>query len=231
MNTSTILFFILAVIIVLATILIIIRFRSLTKLFMLSTATQALPNAAAFTLSSNLQNKPLQITYLEFPYREYYLTVFLIFFLIFLLLVLFLRQLYKKRAYLCKPMRYFYNPSTSLSTDILLEVTSATHSVVLYVLTVAAHYTQIHLENPTVTIHSIITGCCTHYLRLGWHHTTFSIPQRFNNINLPDMLSLPLTVRKLTHDIITDPNLHINILVGTNGIYMPYNVILHTYNY
>jgi hypothetical protein len=89
-------------------------------------------------------------------------------------------------------MRYFYNPSTSLSTDILLEVTSATHSVVLYVLTVAAHYTQVHLEHPTVTIHSIITGCYTHYLRLGWHHTTLSIPQRFNNITLPDMLSLPL---------------------------------------
>jgi hypothetical protein len=53
MNMSTILFLILAVIIVLATILIIKRFRSLTKLFMLSTATQALPNAAAFPFISS----------------------------------------------------------------------------------------------------------------------------------------------------------------------------------
>ena len=76
-------------------------------------------------------------------------------------------------------MQYFYNPSASLSTDILLEVTSATRSFVLHVLTVAAHYTNVHLEHPNVTIHSIITGCCTHYLRLDWHHTTLSIPQRF----------------------------------------------------
>jgi len=140
--------------------------------------------------------------------------------------MLLVRQLYKQRVSLCKPMQYFYNPSASLSTDILMEVTSATHSVVLHVLTVATHYTHVHLENPTVTIHSIITGCCTHYLRLDWHHTTLSIPQRFNNITLPDLLPIPVTVRHLTHNIITDTNLHINILLGTNGVYLPYNVII-----
>lgn len=210
------------VIIIFVLIRFILRLRFLTNMILLSTAATKIPAIHSFTLSSDLQPRhTVHIEYVLFPPASVYIVCLVLSLFTTLTFILFCYNLCQQKAFLTKPMAYFSNKNHHISTELLLELSTAEQSVVIPISTIAAHYTQVDIANASITINNLITGfCITNYLRVNWGNTLVSVPNRFNNISLPDMLPVSFTIKNLLKNILNNSHIHITLLFGSNGIYL-----------
>jgi hypothetical protein len=210
------------VIIIFVLIRFILRLRFLTSMILLSTAATKIPAIHGFTLSSDLQPRhTVHIEYALFPPASVYIVCLVLSLFTTLTFILFCYNLCQHKAFLTKPMAYFSNKNHHISTELLLELSTAEQSVVIPISTIAAHYTQVDISNASITINNLITGfCITNYLRVSWGNTLVSVQNRFNNISLPEMLPVSFTIKNLLKNILNNSRIHITLLFGSNGIYL-----------
>jgi hypothetical protein len=181
----------------------------------------------AFIIKSDLQveQKEVTINYIEFPTTAFTIICLILTFITTVLLFAILIRLIKRKAYLCKPMKYFTSSFATTHTNILLEITSYKQSVVLHLTRIPVHYSQCIINNASITLYNIMNNCCNTHLRVNWNATNIEVTNKFSNIPLPEFIPIPFTCINLTSKILNNPNININLLLGTNGVYIYHQVI------
>ena len=194
-----------------------VKIRNLTALIGIVSHQTVKTNA--FVLTPNLPNKQVSISYLEFPTGAYYTGCLVLTIIAITLMCLLINYLRRYKEFLCKPMKYFFNKNSNLRTDILLECSTQSKIVIIHLISIPVHHSKIVIENPELTIYNLISNCCNAYLRMNWEHTRISVLGKYANITLPDFLKVPYTCINLTKNIINDPQIHLELLIGCYGYY------------
>ena len=221
---------VLLIIVCLVVIALIIKIRNLSHLVFLltianSTSLRPVPQIEAFSISHHTvqQDNKVEINYIQFPQKEFYILSTLILMLLVLLGLLVIKQLYEHRIYLCAPFKYFKN--NKCQTEILLELYSPTNSVVVPIVSLDCHRSQVKIDDFEISIKSFVGHCFSKFLQVDWHNTKLSIINRFNNIQLNQLIPVPFHIAHHTRKIIMDNKFKINILLGNKGRYFQYELL------
>ena len=210
-------FYALNILCIIFIVLLFIRMQHLTRLMMtLTLTTSAIPRVNTFTLNHDLpQTETISVNYIQLPATAIYYAATAIAIVSILLILSSFRQCIKR---IIKWQTYMHlDPATH--TEILLEFTTHTQTIALHILTIPTHYSLVTLENCSVTLYNLIQNCCTAYIRINWDATTLAVKGKFNNIRLPDVIPIPITLIGTTKQIIYDANLHMTIWIGMQGRY------------
>ncbi len=207
----------LVIIIAVAILYLFIKVKTLNKILMVVTASiVTLPQTNALTLSHDWpKTEQTEINQIILPNT---ITYNLGFIMIVLCITIIITSIKKGIGYIthCYVRHYTLN---TIQTNILLELTTFTQTTTIHVITIPTHYSQILIQDCSISLYSMIKNCCTSYIRLNWNKTTLSVKNKFARINLPDLIPVSILNKEITQQIIYDPNLFATLWVGMQGRY------------
>ena len=206
----------------LITLFLYIKIQNLNKLIMVLTASAtALPRTNAMTLTHDW---PIQeqtgITQILVPTTIMYSLGFIMTILSITVIIVTIKKGIK---YVINYQSRHYNKNI-IQTEILLELTTFTQTTTLHIITIPTHYSQITVQDCSISLYSVISNGFNSYLRLNWNKTILSIKGKFSSITLPDLIPIPILNKTLTEKIIYDPNVFSTLWIGMHGKYQAISI-------